>query len=70
MATRDGKRGRGLGHLVLDALIEHATVNGGRLIWCQARIGAPRFYARSGFVIDGEPFIYEDIEHIHMWRDL
>ena len=70
MATRDGLRGRGLGHLVLSALIDHATANGGQLIWCQARIGAPRFYARSGFVTDGQPFVYEDIEHIHMWRDL
>jgi len=70
MATRDGRRGRGFGWMVLDALIEHARVNGGRYIWCEARIGAPRFYARSGFVTEGEPFMLDDIEHIHMWRDL
>jgi predicted GNAT family N-acyltransferase len=70
MATRDGLRGRGLGHLVLGALIDHATANGGRFIWCEARIGATRFYARSGFVVEGEPFILEEIEHFHMWRDL
>lgn len=70
MATRDGLRGRGLGRLVLNVLIDHATANGGGFIWCEARIGAPRFYARSGFVLEGEPFIVEGIEHVHMWRDL
>jgi predicted GNAT family N-acyltransferase len=70
MATRDGLRGRGYGHSVLSALIDHAKANGGGFIWCAARIGAPRFYARSGFVTEGEPFLLEDIDHIHMWRDL
>jgi predicted GNAT family N-acyltransferase len=70
MATRDGLRGRRLGHLVLSALIDHATANGGRFIWCEARIGATGFYARSGFVVEGESFILEEIEHFHMWRDL
>jgi GNAT superfamily N-acetyltransferase len=70
MATREGLRGRGLGHAVLSALIEHARANGARFMWCEARIGAPRFYARSGFVTEGEPFVMEGIDHVHMWRDL
>jgi len=70
MATRDDLRGRGYGRRVLDALIEHATANGGRFLWCEARIGAPRFYGRAGFVVEGKPFLLEDIEHLHMWRDL
>lgn len=70
MATRDGLRGQRLGYLVLSALIDHATANGGRFIWCEARIGASGFYARSGFVVEGESFILEEIEHFHMWRDL
>jgi GNAT superfamily N-acetyltransferase len=70
MATREGLRGRGLGHAVLSALIERARANGARFMWCEARIGAPRFYARSGFVTEGEPFVMEGIDHVHMWRDL
>ena len=70
MATRDGLRGRRLGHLVLGALIGHAAANGGRFIWCEARIGATRFYARDGFAGEGDPFILEEIDHFHMWRDL
>lgn len=70
MATRDGLRGRGVGRLVLDALIDHAAANGANFVWCEARIGAPRFYGRAGFVVEGEPFMLENIEHVHMWRDL
>jgi GNAT superfamily N-acetyltransferase len=70
MATRPALRGRRFGHAVLSALIEHARANGGRFLWCEARIGAISFYQRAGFVTEGEPFVMEDVEHIHMWRDL
>jgi GNAT superfamily N-acetyltransferase len=70
MATREGRRGRGLGHSVLSALIEHARANGGRFIWCEARIGAIPFYERAGFVTEGQPFVMDDVDHIHMGRDL
>jgi GNAT superfamily N-acetyltransferase len=69
MATLDGWRGRGLGHLVLDALIGHATEHGGRLIWCSARLAAVPFYARFGLRVDGTAFVLEGVDHIHMWRD-
>ncbi len=70
MATREALRGRRFGHSVLGALIEHARANGGRFLWCEARIGAISFYQRAGFVTEGEPFVMEDVDHIHMWRDL
>ena len=70
MATREGLRRRGFGHSVLGALIEHARASGGLFIWCEARIGAIAFYQRSGFVTEGEPFVLDDVEHIHMWREL
>jgi predicted GNAT family N-acyltransferase len=70
MATREGRRGRGFGDSVLRALIEHAQEGGGRFLWCEARIGAVRFYGRSGFVTEGEAFVLEGVDHIHMWRDL
>ena len=70
MATRQALRGRRFGQAVLSALIEHARANGGRFLWCEARIGAISFYQRAGFATEGEPFVMEDVEHIHMWRDL
>jgi predicted GNAT family N-acyltransferase len=70
MATRDGYRGRGLGNLVLSDLIDYSRAQGDGVVWCAARIGATRFYARSGFVTHGGVFIADDVEHIYMWRSL
>ncbi len=70
MATREGFRGRGLGNVVLTDLIDYAGDHGGDVIWCNARMGAPRFYARAGFVTHGDVFVTEGIDHIHMWRSL
>lgn len=70
MATREGFRGRGLGNVVLTDLIDYARDHGGDVIWCNARMGAPRFYARAGFVTHGDVFVTEGIDHIHMWRSL
>ncbi len=70
MATREGHRGLGLGNTVLSDLIDYARSMGGTVIWCHARIGARRFYARAGFVPRGEVFVAEGVEHIIMWRPL
>jgi len=70
MATKDEMRGRGLGTLVLDALIEHARASGGEIIWCHARIGALDFYRRAGFVTIGDAFDDGLALHNSMWRDL
>ncbi len=70
MATREGCRGRGLGEVVLGALIDYARSEGGEEIWCNARVGATRFYARAGFVTRGEVFVSEGVEHVAMWRSL
>jgi GNAT superfamily N-acetyltransferase len=49
MATAPGERSRGVGRGVLDALLEHARVNGGTSVWCNARVPARSFYERAGF---------------------
>jgi GNAT superfamily N-acetyltransferase len=56
MATLPDHRGRGLGARLLAGLLEHARGNGGRLVWCTARIGAVSLYRRAGFEPEGEPF--------------
>ena len=50
MATHPDFRGRGLGALVLSALVSHATDQRGQLVWCNARVSAAAFYAQAGFV--------------------
>ena len=56
MATHPDFRGRGLGELVLSALVSHATDQGGQLVWCNARVSAAAFYAQAGFVRRGDEF--------------
>jgi GNAT superfamily N-acetyltransferase len=69
MATRASARRRGLGTAVLDALVTHVAVQGGGLVWCNARVPATGLYTRAGFVTRGEVFEIEGIgPHIHMWR--
>jgi len=71
MATEEGWRSRGIGARVLDAVVDHAIGAGGRLLWCNARLPAVRFYERAGFVRVGEvwdePFIGP---HVAMQRQL
>ena len=71
MATAPEARGRGVGTLVLGALMAHARERGGGVLWCHARTPAQRFYERAGLVTRGEP--WEDPEigpHVLMWTTL
>jgi GNAT superfamily N-acetyltransferase len=56
MATRADARGAGLGAALLARCEEHAACHGGRLLWCNARIGARSFYERAGMRVDGAEF--------------
>lgn len=69
MATDENLRGRGLGRLVLDAVVDHVRDGGGGLLWCSARIGAVPFYERAGFTGLGGVFEEPHIgSHLLMWR--
>ena len=49
MATAPGRRGRGLGAVLVAACAAHATDAGGRRLWCHARVRAVALYERAGF---------------------
>ncbi|MGD0378754.1 MAG: GNAT family N-acetyltransferase [Acidimicrobiales bacterium] len=69
MATRPDARGRGLGGLILRALLDHVAAHGGGLVWCNARVPALGLYGRAGFVARGEVFDMPGIgPHMCMWR--
>jgi GNAT superfamily N-acetyltransferase len=71
MATAEGRRGRGIGALVLDAALRHVRGRHGRLVWCNARTGALTFYGREGFVAAGEPYVDPELgPHVPMQLDL
>jgi ribosomal protein S18 acetylase RimI-like enzyme len=56
MATAPEARGHGLGTAVLDALLGHATAQGARRVWCNARTPARSLYERAGFRAVSEEF--------------
>ncbi|MCW2611872.1 MAG: hypothetical protein QOC93_3522 [Actinomycetota bacterium] len=71
MATREGRRGLGIGGAVLSAAMDHVARADGVLLWCNARTAARRFYERAGFVPHGEPWEEPELgEHIAMWRNV
>jgi predicted GNAT family N-acyltransferase len=70
MAVRKPARGQGIGGMILDALIEQARWRGDRAVMLNAQTHAEPFYARYGFVREGEEFMEAGIPHVHMRRVL
>ncbi|GAB5534414.1 MAG: GNAT family N-acetyltransferase [Rubricoccaceae bacterium] len=71
MATSDAARGTGLGRLVLEACFDAIQESGGRVLWCNARIDAVRFYERLGLACVGPEFDMPEIgPHFVMWREI
>jgi len=71
MATAPELRGQGMGTVLLDALERHARQNGGRLLWCYARLPARALYARAGMRAEGDVFELEPIgPHLLMSKQL
>jgi GNAT superfamily N-acetyltransferase len=56
MATAPEARGRGLGSIILAALLAHARDHGDGTVWCNARPRAMPLYERAGFVPVGDPW--------------
>ena len=59
-------RHRGAGHAarLMDAAV--ATLAPDTPAVLEAQVYATKLYERSGFVIDGEPYLDDGIEHVHM----
>jgi predicted GNAT family N-acyltransferase len=63
MAVRKSTRGQGIGAQVLHALLEEARRLGYRELVLHAQTHAADFYARHGFLLQGEEFIEAGIPH-------
>jgi predicted GNAT family N-acyltransferase len=70
LAVLRGVRGARIGRDVLQTLMQTAAERGDREVRLQAQASAQGFYARLGFVPDGEPFEEAGIAHIEMVRVL
>jgi len=66
MAVRRDVRGQGIGAAILAALMRAAQARGQSKVMLNAQIQAQAFYARFGFVCEGEEFEDAGIAHIHM----
>ena len=70
MAVYAEWRSKGVGAALLKALVDEATRRGDRQIVLHAQIHAEAFYARHGFVREGEVYKEAGIAHIDMRRVL
>jgi len=70
MAVRKEARGRGIGGMVLEALIGAARRRGDRAVMLNAQTQAESFYRRYGFEREGETFMEAGIPHIAMRKAL
>lgn len=70
MAVRKSHRGRGVGSLLLEALIAEARRRGDPEVVLAAQLHAVPFYRRHGFVAEGGVFLDAGIEHVNMRRAL
>lgn len=66
MAVKKSSRGTGIGRAILAALMQAAKQRGDREVKLHAQITAERFYARSGFMREGQEFMEAGIPHIQM----
>jgi GNAT superfamily N-acetyltransferase len=70
MAVDGGAQTRGVGRLLVERLEEEARARGIARIELHARITARGFYAKLGYVEDGEPFTEVTLPHIAMSKAL
>jgi hypothetical protein len=70
MAVLADWRGRGVGDAMLAALMAEARKLGWPAVSLNAQVSAEAFYARQGFIPEGERFMEAGIEHQSMRRAL
>lgn len=66
MAVRRDARGRGIGSMLLQALMRQARQRGDAAVVLHAQLSAVGFYRRHGYTPEGAVFMDAGIEHIAM----
>ena len=70
MAVLKEWRGKGVGALLLQALVDRARERGDAVARLNAQISAAGFYRRYGFEVEGAEFMEAGIPHVPMRRAL
>lgn len=63
-------RGKQIGKLVVEKLLEKAAEMGAGAVHIHAQTHAVSFYEMFGFIAYGEPFLEANIEHISMVKEI
>ena len=67
VVTAPGERGKGMGRQLMEESIRHVyLLFGNRPIRIGAQVYLRKFYGELGFLPEGEPYLEDGIEHIHM----
>ena len=66
MAVSKSLRGQGIGSLVLGTLLEEAWRQGHTRLVLHAQVTARAFYARHGFIAEGDDFMEAGMAHVRM----
>jgi N-acetylglutamate synthase-like GNAT family acetyltransferase len=61
---------KGVGRQLLQYITNFASAQGGKRIWCNARLSAVAFYYKSGFATTGDKFVKDCIEYEIMEKKL
>ncbi|MDQ3020227.1 MAG: GNAT family N-acetyltransferase [Bacteroidota bacterium] len=70
MATIETVRGKGYGKDLMNECLEHIKKHHGKILWCNARISAEKFYEKFGMKRKGEIFYPGDLgPHVVMWKE-
>lgn len=69
-ATQTSQQGKGYGTLLLQYVMNWATRNHKKKIWCNARVSATALYRKFGMQPAGESWIKYGIEFIKMEKQL
>ncbi|RCH54995.1 N-acetyltransferase [Mucilaginibacter hurinus] len=54
---------QGIGSAVMKYIIDFVKTNGGKRLWCNARVEAIDFYLKRGFSVTGEKFSRDGIDY-------
>ena len=63
-------RGKGIGKLLMEAVIAQARKEGREFLKLSSQVHAVPFYAGLGFAVQGEEYLDCEIPHIDMWMPL
>ncbi len=70
MAVEPALQGRGLGSLLLDAVVERSRAAGAEVLWAHGRDSALGFYRRRGWSVEGDGYLEVGIPHHTVVLDL